>query len=152
MNVLLAVSGICLLLGWLGFVFRKRWPRTAIFLCGVMILGPTIWMMASILLLWEQGEAWTFSRGLGTFDAASAPTAAKLSFAFHFGLGLFLLATSLLFLLYPFSQRAKRVRFADAPSGHLSTNTSWSIKGVLRLLIGGFALFIATLLWRRYVG
>jgi hypothetical protein len=143
----LAIAGICLLLGVVGFAIRKKFPRGSVFLGGITLCGAGLWMVVSTLELAEKGLAHAFSRKPGTFSENSAPEAFEWSYWFHLGLGLLCLLGGVYMLVVPFSKRGRRIRFE-----HEAGTESWSVKGVLRLLGLSLVLFVFIGLWKRFVG
>ncbi len=143
----MAVAGICVLLGLLGFAMRKRFPKIALFSGGVALCGLGHWQVVLTLELAEKGLAQTFSRKLESFSAVAAPDAFARSYWFHLGLGVFLLLAGAYLLVVPFTRRGRRISFKHEVDAKPS-----SAKGVPKLLGLSFVLFIFIVLWKRFVG
>jgi hypothetical protein len=143
----LAIACICFLLGTVGYVARKKFPRLAVFFGGIAICSAGFWAIFTTLDLAGQRLAHTFSRRFGTFSESTAPEAFTWSYWFHLGLGTFLLLFGTYLLAVPFTKRGRRITF-----DHEAVTKPSSVMGVLKLLGLSFVLFVFIGLWRRYIG
>lgn len=145
-NVLL-ITGICLLLGAVGYAIRKKFPRVSLFLGGIATCSAGVWTIFTTLEMAEQGVAQRFSRKIITFSKSAEPEAFAWSYWVHLGLGTFIFLAGAYLLVTPFTKRGRYINFKQ-----LTVTKPSSAMGVLRLLGLSFVLFVFIWLWRRFVG
>ena len=90
-EVALIFAEISFVFGMIGYGIRRRMPRTAGFLLGLMLLAGGVWMLVTTYELFVHGEAHIISRyRTNFFKKVDSPTYFLISVTFHFSLGMFL--------------------------------------------------------------
>lgn len=91
-EITLAAGGIGLLLGFVGYLLRRRHPRLAVFLGSLMFVALGAWMLVSTYELAMQGQAHELSRRNATFAKAGREEDYASSIWLHAILGAVVLA------------------------------------------------------------
>lgn len=144
---MLLITGICLLLGAVGYAIRRKFPEIAIFFGGIAMCSAGLWTIISTLEMAEQGEAQRFSRKIITFSKSAEPEAFAWSYWGHLGLGAFIFLVGTYFLVAPFTKRGRQISFQQ-----MTVTKPSSAMGVLRLLGISFVLFVFIWFWRNFFG